>query len=329
MARTKQTKSTGGKAPRKQLATKIARKSPTTATRRVKMLQRRRPENGALKKIRSGLKSTEVENVKMSPAPAKWQNLPHFVFGEVMTMMGRESLQAIQKCRHVCYSWNVMISQMTKYNKAIIVREGESLASQIREKWEAHAKAQHLPDISNAALLAHHGLLGSVKYMDLCDVDLASVPAEHLASLTSCVTRGVGIYNVSNCDLVSIMDSVKSPVLAISRQTLSSQETRALVRAMESRVEEVNLGYLGNVSLDMTALTQYSGQGKCVEMSYEDFFEEGSDEQRIYNESVRNIEQLGCWAQRINWLVELGRDEWSIGINMYIDDDDDDDDDIQ
>uniref|UniRef100_A0A8C0U5L1 Histone H3 n=1 Tax=Cyanistes caeruleus TaxID=156563 RepID=A0A8C0U5L1_CYACU len=52
MARTKQTarKSTGGKAPRKQLATKAARKSP----------HRYRPGTVALREIRRYQKSTEL-----------------------------------------------------------------------------------------------------------------------------------------------------------------------------------------------------------------------------------------------------------------------------
>ena len=99
------------------------------------MLQRRRPDTGALKENNSDEKSTKVENVKIPPASVKWQNWPHFLFGEVMTMMGRESLQALQKCRQVCQSWNMMISQMTMYDKAIIIREAESLAAKIREKW--------------------------------------------------------------------------------------------------------------------------------------------------------------------------------------------------
>ena len=70
MARTKQTKSIGGKDPRKQLATKIARKSQnTSANRGVEMLQRHKPQNGDLKEIKSDLKSTKVENVEMSPVP--------------------------------------------------------------------------------------------------------------------------------------------------------------------------------------------------------------------------------------------------------------------
>ena len=61
MARTKQTarKSTGGKAPRKQLATKAARKSaPTTGG--VKKPHRYRPGTVALREIRRYQKSTDL-----------------------------------------------------------------------------------------------------------------------------------------------------------------------------------------------------------------------------------------------------------------------------
>ncbi|KAL7424969.1 histone H3.1 [Cryptotrichosporon argae] len=67
MARTKQTarKSTGGKAPRKQLATKAARKSTKTAgasttTGGVKKPHRYRPGTVALREIRRYQKSTEL-----------------------------------------------------------------------------------------------------------------------------------------------------------------------------------------------------------------------------------------------------------------------------
>ncbi|PNH02820.1 histone H3 [Tetrabaena socialis] len=60
MARTKQTarKSTGGKAPRKQLATKAARKTPATGG--VKKPHRYRPGTVALREIRKYQKSTEL-----------------------------------------------------------------------------------------------------------------------------------------------------------------------------------------------------------------------------------------------------------------------------
>ena len=61
MARTKQTarKSTGGKAPRKQLATKAARKS-APATGGMKKAHRFRPGTVALREIRRYQKSTDL-----------------------------------------------------------------------------------------------------------------------------------------------------------------------------------------------------------------------------------------------------------------------------
>ena len=106
-----------------------------------------------------------------------------------------------------------------------------------------------LPAITCAASLAHHGLLGSVWGMRLFDVDLTSVPAEHLASLVSSVTERVYIHNVCGCDLVTILDSVKSKVLGIWDQSLGSEETKALRRALVSRVERVALDI--EVTLDI------------------------------------------------------------------------------
>lgn len=63
MARTKQTarKSTGGKAPRKQLATKAARKSaPVSGSGGIKKAHRYRPGTVALREIRRYQKSTEL-----------------------------------------------------------------------------------------------------------------------------------------------------------------------------------------------------------------------------------------------------------------------------
>ena len=67
MARTKQTarKSTGGKAPRKQLATKAARKS-APSTGGVKKPHRYRPGTVALREIRRYQKSNELQLRKFS-----------------------------------------------------------------------------------------------------------------------------------------------------------------------------------------------------------------------------------------------------------------------
>merc|ERR1712232_1091079 len=62
MARTKQTarKSTGGKAPRKQLAAKAARKSTPASAGGVKKPHRYRPGTVALREIRKYQKSTDL-----------------------------------------------------------------------------------------------------------------------------------------------------------------------------------------------------------------------------------------------------------------------------
>ena len=224
---------------------------------------------------------------KMSPMTEAgcWQNIPDLVFSDMIMMMGPD----FHRSRKVCQNWNAMITQMTKLKKDTIRRKAENMAAEIRLEWRTFHHLPLLPKIITAASLAQHGMLGSVKMMRLEDVNLASVPTEHLASLTSCVTRKVEICNVSSCDMVSILDSVKSDKLVIADQSLGSEETRALVRDMESRVEVVVLGVWNEMSLDIGALTQYNGQGRCSDVRFWD------DTRDKYGEEVRS------WAQRINW----------------------------
>ena len=134
-------------------------------------------------------------------------------------------------------------------------------------------------------------MLGSLEAMRLEDEDLASVPDEHLASLASCVTKRVRINNISNTDLCPILDNVKSQSLGFFLQSLHSEETKALVRAMEANVEIVDLAF--GVSLDFEALTQYSGQGKCDIVKY-------YGDKHIPNR-IMNFQYLRRWAQRNNW----------------------------
>ena len=236
---------------------------------------------GLLTKIRA---PTENDKSKMLEQ-SSWKNLPDLIFSDISMMV---DLEGLNKCRQVCQSWNWIICQMTKLKKDTIRRSTESLAAPIREKLNRKRAYIKLPKILTGASLANLGLLGSVSYLTLVDLDLASVPTEHLASLASCVTRKVEICNVSSCDMVIILDSVKSDKLVIADQSLGSEETRALVRDMESRVEVVVLGVWNEMSLDIGALTQYNGQGRCSDVRFWD------DTRDKYGEEVRS------WAQRIN-----------------------------
>ena len=163
----------------------------------------------------------------------------------------------------------------------------ESLAERIRAKWDIYYYPG-LPEITTAASLAHHGLLGSLRVMWLHDEDLSSVPAEHLASLTACVTEDVDIRDVSNTDLTSILDSSKSIVLDIDKQSLSIEETRAVVRAMAN---VVSLGLYGEVTLNIITLVTYDGRGKCRKVGF-------------YNNTAEKYrEEVRRWSQRISWRV--------------------------
>ena len=162
----------------------------------------------------------------------------------------------------------------------------ETLARRVKKK----IFLPKLPEIICTASLAHHGLLGSVKRMKLWH-DLTSVPTEHLANLASRVTGHVGIYwNVHGCDLVNILDSVKSKGLDISCQRLGREETQALVRAMESCVRELVL--YGKVTLDIRSLMEYSGQGKCRRIECH------------YDTAARYSDELGTWATSRHWTVQ-------------------------
>ena len=104
-----------------------------------------------------------------------------------------------------------------------------------------------LPQIICASSLAYRGLLNSFKLFTVkvfLEGDLSSVPTEHLCSLVSCMPARMHIYlkDVTGCDLISLLDRVKCCELCIQSQTLGREETYALVRAMETRVEEVRGG---------------------------------------------------------------------------------------
>ena len=95
--------------------------------------------------------------------------------------------------------------------------------------------------IACAGSLAQVGLdLGSRADWELSD-DLTSVPTEQLAFLVSRVTEFFSLKNVSGCDLITVLNNVKSKRLNAKDQSLGSEETQALVQAMESGVEVVRL----------------------------------------------------------------------------------------
>ena len=140
-----------------------------------------------------------------------------------------------------------------------------------------------------AASLAHRGPLGSLTWLSLNYVDLSSIPEKHLVSLVSRVTRHLTINNVIGCDLVSLLSSLQCEELGIPKVSLGREETQALVQAMESGVGRVVL--FEDVTLDIEALTEYSGRGECWDLRLS------------FDTRGRYREEMRTWARTRNWKV--------------------------
>ena len=264
------------------------------------------------------LKMTKSQFHIMMLPPELTEKIMYFAF------FGQDSpdMETLDSCRKVCLAWSEMIKRNKEWGiitqskiektwakpgvpdsfpsykmiaqaKALesegILPTGvmESLAGRVRE--EVNGGGGSLQVITTAASMAHKGLLGTVERLRLCD-DLTSVPSEHMASLVSSVTGRIHIEIVSRCDLMTILDSVNSQELEIYDQSLGREETEALVRALETRVEKVQLGYM---DLDIETLVKYNGRGKCMLVScYSDFADK-----YIYSQKLKT------WAKRIHWEV--------------------------
>ncbi|XP_006872944.1 PREDICTED: uncharacterized protein LOC102829273 [Chrysochloris asiatica] len=116
MARTKQTarKSTGGKAPRKQLATKAARKS-APATGGVKKPHRYRPGTVALREIRRYQKSTELLIRKLP-----FQRLVREIAQDFKTDLRFQS-SAVMALQEACEAYLVGLFEDTNFALKIIM----------------------------------------------------------------------------------------------------------------------------------------------------------------------------------------------------------------
>ena len=94
--------------------------------------------------------------------------------------------------------------------------------------------------------------------------------------------------DVTGCDLLRFIDSLRCEWLYIG-VNLGSEETQALVKAMESHVVNLRIRAVpGRMTLDIKALTEYSGQGKCSRI-----------------QSPSHEEEIKTWAQSKNWKTGL------------------------
>ena len=258
--------------------------------------------------------------------------LPDELLNYIMMMVGFKSLDDLHSCRQVCGTWNEFILSLweSEGSKRIMkerierswghgmlpsdeeIRHARWLEAKgilstdkimevtARLSWELDHNVSDnyvgnsmIEELTCSASLAHHGLLGSMSSLALKDVDLSSVPANHMSSLVASVTTLILIENVSGCDLVNLLTSLKCTKLVISTQSLGEEETRALVQAMESGVESVELQR--GSTFDMKSLTTYSGQGMCGRVAF------------VWDTEDRSsIEDARTWATLRDWFFQPG-----------------------
>ena len=146
-----------------------------------------------------------------------------------------------------------------------------------------------LPKLVSAAALAAHGYITHVYVLTMADLDLGGVSAGNLANLVQCVSHRVRIFNIRG-DLSPLLRSLRCRMLEMSDVNLSTANTKSLLAAMVSGVEEVELGM--GVTLDMKTLAQYDGKGDCRRVS-------------VWGDAnERYRAQMLSWMRRIDWKLE-------------------------
>ena len=197
----------------------------------------------------------------------------------------------------------------------LVIETREWLDDHVGDDYAVPSAAQ----IALASSLCYYGFLGPdptelypIEVLQLCNVDLSPYPlcSKQLDSLINSVYRRLVIENVSGCDLVSILDNIQCPItLCLHREEkLDTEETSALVRAMESHVEKVLLGHDKRTELDIKTLTQYSGRGQCNVLH----IVENDDGKEEYAEEMKN------WARDKNWSWEADGDNRDTPIILYM-----------
>jgi len=163
-------------------------------------------------------------------------------------------------------------------------------------------KSMSLQDLARAASLVHHGILGEVSFENfhLESVNLSSIPTQQLGSLAACVTDEVCIHGDVNIpNLGVLLDKVWCYSLIFTNRTLQTEDTSALIRAMQTRVYKVDVIYEHIVDREfIRALRNYDGKGECAEVML--FVKEMDPNTFRYTE-----EDLRQCAQAIDWDVQV------------------------
>jgi len=178
------------------------------------------------------------------------------------------------------------------------------------------------------------GVIESVQHLDLelnpgiSSLDLGSLSGNHLLTLVSCVTESITIRDVTNYDVTTLIESVRCKELILSGKKLNQEETEALVRAMTTRVEIVQLdmdavGLDYSVSLDFDTFTNYTGDGICRLVSFNHTCIKWSDDESDDTDDDWGdmIARRASWQTKHKWLDATSAQAWAEKMNWDLHDD--------
>ena len=184
----------------------------------------------------------------------------------------------------------------------ILKEDVERLVAKIKGIFDPHPYPLKVTHIADAASLAHHGFLDSVRVLSLKKVDLSSIPINHLASLVACVKDKVRI----DCprpryDFSPILDNVKCEHLSIT-MLLLGKEYEALVRAMKTRVRKLSIGrkFIPLIPWFIEELKKYDGKGICEKVYF----------LQMYYVELHHRLDIELWVMDRKWQVLADKENY-------------------
>ena len=141
------------------------------------------------------------------------------------------------------------------------------MAQDIKDKWSKEQWAC-LPDVENAAELAHKGILTSVQNLCLKELDISKVEVDKMAKLLSIVKNKVRLHYSSKVPK-NIFNNVRSSSLELFEVTLSKNETKDLVSSMRQKIKKLRLNF---VDMHNVEFNKYGfGRQKCSWIGFDDY----------------------------------------------------------
>ena len=175
-------------------------------------------------------------------------------------------------------------------------RNDPKMAQEIKDKWSKEQWAC-LPDVEDAAELAHKGILTSVQNLCLKELDISKVEVDKIAKLVAIVKSKVRLYYSSKVPK-NILNNVRSSTLELFQVTLSRNETKDLVTSMRHGIKKLRLNFVDMHNVEFNKYGRF-GRQKCSWIGFDNY---------TYTKEDDNGYSLAQYYE----LADDGWEDWSV-----------------